>query len=248
MNNTGVAQIEAGFFGVKSTLNELKISRNEVQNSLCALLAIAPQSIEVSPITPFATPKAIQIGVPATALAMRPDVKSAEAALAAAFYSENMARSEFYPKFVFSYSGSMQVVDFINPATWINTIAGMATMPIFNSGINRANLKIAKLNYEAARLDFEQALLNAGIEVNNALKSMDEYMGQGAIIDKQLELLFVAAKNTMLLMENDSSVTYLDVLTANQSLFNSQLTQVVNEYNQYTSLASLYTALGGGRE
>ncbi len=247
MNQAGVAQIEAGYLGVQSALRDLNISHNEVQNSLCAVLAIAPQKIEVNSITPFVAPQSLQVGVPATALSQRPDVKSSEAVLASAFYSENMARSAFYPKFVFSYSGSLQAFDFINPATWVNVIAGMATMPIFNSGVNRANLKIAKLNYESARLDFEQTLLNAGIEVNNALKALSEYDAQGAIITQQEAALSLAARNTALLMEN-GSVTYLDVLTANQSLYSSQLAKASNEYNKYSSLASLYTALGGGRE
>ncbi len=247
MNQAGVAQIESGQLGVESALRELRISRNEAQNTLCSLLAIAPQSIKVAELAPFTAPQSIQVGVPATSLSQRPDVKSAEAALAAAFYSENLARSAFYPKFVFSYSGSMEMVDFVNPATWVNTIVGMVTMPIFNSGINRANLKIAKLNYESMRLDFEQTLLNAGIEVNNALIAMGEYAAQQAIVAKQVEALANAARSTQLLMDN-GSVTYLEVLTANQTLYSSQLSQVTNQYNQYTTLASLYTALGGGRE
>ncbi len=246
MNQAGVAQIEAGLYGVQSALRDLLISRDEMQNSLCSLLAISPQKITVTKAVAFEAPAQLQIGVPATTLSQRPDVKVAESALAAAFYNENLAHSNLYPKFTFSYNGSMQLFDYVNPAKWVSTVAGTMTQPIFNSGINRAALEIAKLNYDSLLLDFEQALLNAGIEVNNALKSMGEYDAQGEILSKQVASLTGAARSTQLLMEN-GTVTYLDVLTSNQTLYSGQLAQIVNESNQYVSLVSLYTALGGGR-
>ena len=102
----------------------------------------------------------------------RPDVKSAELSLASAFYSTNAARSAFYPSITLSgtagwtnSAGSM----IVNPGKLLFSAIGSLTQPLFNKGLNVAQLKIAKAQQEEARLAFQQALLNAGSEVNNAL-------------------------------------------------------------------------------
>ena len=99
-------------------------------------------------------------------------MKSAELSLAQAFYSTNAARSAFYPSITLggtagwtNSAGSM----IINPGKLLLSAVGSLTQPLFNKGLNMAQLKIAKAQQEEAKLSFQQALLNAGSEVNNAL-------------------------------------------------------------------------------
>lgn len=120
------------------------------------------------------------------------------------------------------------------------------TQPLFNKGINIAQLKIAKAQQEEARLSFEQTLLNAGVEVNEALVQYQTAREKAAYYDKQVTSLQTAARSTSLLMKHGST-TYLEVLTAQQTLLSAQLSQVANRFTEIQGVITLYQALGGGR-
>ena len=121
------------------------------------------------------------------------------------------------------------------------------TQPLFNKGVNIAQLKIAKAQQEEARLSFEQTLLNAGVEVNEALVQYQTAREKSAFYDKQITSLQTAARSTSLLMEHSNNTTYLEVLTAQQTLLNARLSQVANRFTEIQGVITLYQALGGGR-
>ena len=183
-------------------------------------------------------------------LSRRPDVKSAELSLAQAFYSTNAARSAFYPSITLggtagwtNSAGSM----IINPGKLLLSAVGSLTQPLFNRGLNMAQLKIAKAQQEEAKLSFQQALLNAGSEVNNALTQVQVARGKTELRDGQITSLETAVRSTQLLMKHGNS-TYLEVLTAQQSLLSAQLTQIADHFDEIQGIINLYQALGGGRE
>ena len=76
-------------------------------------------------------------------------------------------------------------------------------------------------------------MLNAGVEVNEALVQYQTAREK-------------AAKSTSLLMKHGNT-TYLEVLTAQQTLLNAQLSQVANRFTEIQGVITLYQALGGGR-
>jgi outer membrane protein TolC len=98
---------------------------------------------------------------------------------------------------------------------------------------------------EEARLNFQQTLLNAGMEVNNALTQAQTFNDKSVFYDNQVNALVRSVKSTGLLMDYGSS-TYLEVLTAQEELLLAQLTQITNRYNEISSVIALYQALGGG--
>ena len=110
-----------------------------------------------------------------------------------------------------------------------------------------AQLKIAKAQQEEAKLAFTQTLLNAGKEVNDALTACQTAKDKAVSITSQVTALESALRNTTLLMEHGST-TYLEILTARQSLLSAQLTQSANNLSLVQNLISLYQALGGGSE
>ena len=118
--------------------------------------------------------------------------------------------------------------------------------PIFQAGANRARVKIAKAQQQEAMLAYEQTILNAGQEVNDALTACQTARESAALYDQQVASLRRAVESTELLMQHGST-TYLEVLTARQSLL-SQLQQVANRFTELQSVVTLYHALGGGRE
>ncbi len=249
MNEAGLAQLEANLYSVKNSKLSLVQARKESSNALCSLLAITPQQIEVTPLVESVTSGVTSIGVPLQMISSRPDVMAAEAALAASFYSENMARSSLYPSLTLSgaagWTNDLGTV-VVNPAELIYNLVGNVVQPIFSRGLNRAQLEVAKRTFEQSRLSFEQTLLDAGIEVNTALVQLASTKEQARNYRSQVAALEVAERSTKLLMEHGST-TYLEVLTAQQTLYSAQLQQVNNQYAQLSSFVALYKSLGGGR-
>ena len=133
----------------------------------------------------------------------------------------------------------------VNPGEWLLSAVGSLTQPIFQKGTNIARLKVAKAQQEEARLGFQQTLLNAGSEVNEALVQYQTATEKTDYHARQVESLGRALESTSLLMTHGNT-TYLEVLTAQQSLLNAQLTQVANRFAQIQGLINLYHALGGG--
>lgn len=248
-NEAGVSQMEATYYSVQASVVDLKEQINQTQNTLALLLAETPRNYERGKLADQVMPDDLSIGVPLQMLSNRPDVRSAERSLEAAFYVTNQARSAFYPSIVLSGSAGWTNAAgsiIVNPAKFIATAVGQLTMPLFNRGQNIAQLRIAKAQQEEASLSFQQTLLNAGAEVNDALTAYQSSKSKTELYQKQVIALENTVRSTSLLMEYGTT-NYLEVLTARQSLLNAQLTQVSNRFTEIQSVISLYQALGGGR-
>ena len=180
----------------------------------------------------------------------RLETELSERSLEQAFYVTNQARAAFYPSIVLSGSagwtnsaGSM----IVNPGKFLASAVGSLTQPLFNKGQIMAQYRIAKAQQEEASLSFQQALLNAGSEVNDALVACQTSKAKTVLFEKQIQSLEKALESTSLLMEHGTT-TYLEVLTARQSLLSAQLSQTANRFTEIQSVINLYQALGGGRE
>lgn len=247
-NKAGVAQTEASCYAVAASIAEIRQTIRETENSLSTLLGMTPQHIDRGRLEDQVMPEEINAGVPLQLLSNRPDVRSAEMSLASAFYLTNKARSAFYPNI--SVTGTLGwtngTTGTINPAEIIKNAIVSLTQPIFNRGALIANLKITKAQQEQARLNFQQTLLNAGAEVSNALYAYQTVGEKSQQRDMQVRALEDAVEATVGLM-SVGETTYLDVITAQQSLLSAQLTQVQDDYDYLQSVINLYQALGGGR-
>ena len=249
-NEAATSQMEAAYYSVQTSILDLKEQINQVENSLALLLAETPRRYERGKLADQRLPEDVAVGVPMQMLSNRPDVRAAERSLEQAFYATNQARAAFYPSFVLSGSagwtnsaGSM----IVNPGKFLASAVGSLTQPLFNKGQIMAQYRIAKAQQEEASLSFQQALLNAGSEVNDALVACQTSKAKTLLFEKQIQSLEKALESTSLLMEHGTT-TYLEVLTARQSLLSAQLSQTANRFTEIQSVINLYQALGGGRE
>ena len=245
-----VAQTRAAYHQVQASLLDLKRQVRETENSLCILLAKAPQQVDRGTLDEQVMPEDLTVGVPLQLLANRPDVKVAEMALASAYYTTNQARAAFYPSITLSGTAgwtNSSGAGIVNPGKVIlNAIASLA-QPIFNNGQLVANLKVSKAEEKIAQMNYQQTILEAGQEVSNALflydtqdKKLVEDRGQVDQLDK-------AVTYTKALFQSGDA-TYLEILTAQQNLLSAQLTEVSDNFQRMQAVVSLYSALGGGRE
>ena len=249
-NDAGVKQMEANYYAIEASLFDLEEQIRNVENSLSSLLGEAPRSFERGTLDEQILPENLVVGIPAQMLSNRPDVKNAEYSLAQAFYNTAGARSAFYP--ALSLSGTLGWtndggVTTLDPAKWIFNAAASLVQPIFNAGRNQAQLRIAKAQQQEALLSFQQTLLNAGAEVNNALAKCQSARSKVDLRQKQVASLETAVESTQLLMRHGST-TYLEVLTAQQTLLSAQLSQINDRFSEIQAIVDLYHALGGGRE
>lgn len=247
-NEAAVSQAEANCLSVEASLLTLRQQINEAENSLSTVLGKTPQAIERGTLDNQAFPQTLTTGIPLDLLKNRPDVQQAEYALAQAFYGVNKARSSFYPNI--TLSGSVGWTNsgggiISNPGALLLQAIGSLTQPLFNKGANIANLKIAKAQQEEATLAFHQSLLNAGSEVNNALKQWQTARARITLGEKQVTSLQTAVKSTQLLMDHGTT-TYLEVLTAQQSLLQARLSLEADRFDEIQGVISLYHAVGGG--
>ena len=249
-NEAATSQMEAAYYSVQTSILDLKEQINQVENSLALLLAETPRRYERGKLADQRLPEDVAVGVPMQMLSNRPDVRAAERSLEQAFYATNQARAAFYPSIVLSGSagwtnsaGSM----IVNPGKFLASAVGSLTQPLFNKGQIMAQYRIAKAQQEEASLSIQQALLNAGSEVNDALVACQTSKAKTLLFEKQIQSLEKALESTSLLMEHGTT-TYLEVLTARQSLLSAQLSQTANRFTEIQSVINLYQALGGGRE
>ncbi len=249
-NEAGVAQYEGTYYSMETSLHDIAYQIRQVENNLCTILGRVPQAIERGRLDAQRMPGNLIVGVPVQMLSNRPDVRAAEFALMQAYYATAEARSALYPSITLSgtagwtnSAGSM----IVNPGKLLLNAAASLLQPIFNAGANRARVKIMKAQQEESRLAFQQALLNAGAEVNNALTQYQSAQAKTDLRQKQIEAMERAVKSTELLMQH-SSTTYLEVLTAQQSLLSARLAQIADQYDEIQGVINLYQALGGGRE
>ena len=247
-NEAAVLQAKANKLGVEANILTLEKEILAIENSLCALVGIVPMPITRSTLADQELPEALSAGVPAELLSRRPDVRQAELALAQAFYSVNSARASFYPNVTLSgtlgwTTGNGNIV--LDPGSLItNLIAGL-TQPVFGRGVNKARLQAAQAQHEQAGYLFRQSLLNAGVEVNNALTMWQTAKKRVELGKKQIVSLQAAVWNTQLLMKHGNA-DYLEVLTAQKNLLQAELTEASDKLDEIKSVINLYRALGGG--
>ena len=236
-------------YQMKASLEEVRIEIVDLRNtiitteaSLCLLLSEPPHHIERASFDEFQMPEQIHVGLPARLLDARPDVRMAERNMEIAYYSTQQAKQDFYPNITISgligYTGTVDALDFIAQAV------GSLTQPLFMGGQLRAQVRNAKKEQEKAELEFVYALYNAGSEVYQYLNTCKAAEEKAEHIELRVNALQEAYSATTDLM-NNGNTTYLEVLTAQESLLSAEFTRVQNQYEMIQSLINLYSSLGG---
>ena len=247
-NRAAVSSIEATYWSMVGALDELKDNRTITQTSLCTLLGEPSHFIEHTTLASFQAPALITTGAPISILSRRPDVKEAELKLQAAFYDKQEAASAFYPSLTLSATGTFTNsagIGIVNPGVMIgNAIASLA-QPIFQNGALRARYKIAKKDIEIAKNNFVQQVVAAGNEVNTAMLEVHCAEEHRIFYGHEVDANAIAYEATRKLYEN-SSINYLNVITAHNALISSRMSQIGNRMDAVDATVELYLALGGG--
>jgi outer membrane protein TolC len=246
--STAVQSAEANYYSVEAQKADLKRQIREMENSLSLLIGQPAQTIVRSTIEQQSLPQNLATGVGLQMLTNRADVHAAEMKLASCFYDINTARSRFYPSITISATGAFTNNNgLVNPGKMLLSAVGSLVQPIFQHGQIVAGLKVAKMQYEQAFNSWQQSILSAGSEVSNALVLYNSSDEKSQIEARQIEVLKKNVEDTKALMASSGS-TYLEVIQAQSSLLNAQLSKVADDFYKMQAVVNLYQALGGGAE
>lgn len=249
MTEAGVVQSDANYRSVLAQIETLEATREQLNSTMSLLLNTMPQNWPVSADASLSVPSMLIQGVPMSYLSQRPDVYAAERNLAAAYYATNSARAAFYPGLTITANGGFtnslgNMV--INPGKWIYNLGASLLAPIFSRGQNIARLKAAKAQQTQALNNFEYSLLSAAGEVSDALTDYEAQQERAKHLAVQVEDLEKAVEYTNDLMIYANG-TYLEVITAQQSLLQAQMNMLNCRLSATQSVINLYQRLGGGR-
>lgn len=238
-NEAAVLQAKANMLDVQNSIYVLYKKIFETENAFSSLIGIVPIIIDRGTLEGQEFIEHLSGGLPAEILGNRPDVRQAELQLKQAFYATNQARASFYP--TVKLDGFLR----FDPSGFITDLGASLLQPLYARGLNNAQLRRAEAQQKIALYEFRQKLLDAGIEVNNALVALKTAQSMVKIDKKQIVHLQAAVWNTQILMKHGNT-NYLEVLTAQQKLLQAELSEISDRYEEIRSVINLYHALGGG--
>ena len=246
--STSVQSAEASHYSVLTQIEDMKRQIREVENSLSLLIGQPAQTIKRGKLADQVLPSQFATGVGIQLLKNRADVHAAEMDLASSFYDVNTARSRFYPSLTISGTGSYTNSGggmIVNPGKILASAVASLVQPIFMNGKLTEGLKISKAQYEQDYNTWQNAVLTAGSEVSNALVQYNAYQKKSELDAHRVEVLKKNVEDTRALVSSSTS-TYLEVISAQNSLLNAEISKVTDDFNKMQAVVSLYQALGGG--
>lgn len=194
--------------------------------------------------------KDLHPGLPSDVLLSRPDILQAENLLKGANANIGAARAAFFPSITLVSSvgfGSDDLASLFNGGAFVWKFAPQITLPIFNAGSNRANLKVAEVDRDIAVAKYEKAIQNAFREVADALAQRgtidDQLAAQRSLTDATAESYRLSQARY-----EKGVDSYLNVLDSQRSLYGAQQNLISVNLTRLTNLVTLYKVLGGGSE
>jgi len=240
---------QANRYSAEVTIPDIEQAIYETENTLSYLLGRTPGPIDRGTLAEQEISVELKSGIPAQLLANRPDVMQAEYQFRYFYEMTNVARSYFYPALTITATGGISETDLsqlFDVHTIIWNVAGGLVQPIFNQGVNKQRLRIARANEEEYFLAYKQTLVSAGNEVVNAMHQYQSATDKIAIRTQQIAYLEKSVDFTMELLKYSSSTNYTDVLTSEVNLLSAQISSVNDKLQQLKATVYLYQSLGGG--
>ena len=219
------------------------------ENAL-TLLAGSPVPAELLPggLVAVTALKDINAGLPSEVLQRRPDIMQAENQLKAANANIGAARAAFFPRITLTTSigtASDELSGLFESGSASWSFAPRITLPIFDGGSNRANLKAAEADRDINLVRYEKAIQAAFREVADALAQRgtvgDQLEAQQSLVDAAAESYRLADARYKRGIDS-----YLTVLDSQRSLYGAQQGLVSVRLARLTNLVTLYKVLGGG--
>lgn len=233
----------------KAQLELLKNQRKQTEDALATLTGVPAASFKLGVGSLPAKPPDIPVGLPANLLERRPDIASAERAMAAANAQIGVAKAAFFPSLILSpmFGGyeSNSLASLISVPSLVWSVGVQSTQTLFDGGRIRAGVDFAQAGYVAALANYRQAVLVAIQEAQDALGNLHGLESARQKQDEAVRNQNKAYEITLLRYEEglDSALT---LATVQQNQLSALRVQSQIRGSQFISVVSLLKALGGG--
>jgi NodT family efflux transporter outer membrane factor (OMF) lipoprotein len=220
-------------------------------NQLSKLIAREPGALSAEldvaqPIPPV--PPRVPVGLPSDLARRRPDIREAEARLHGATARVGVAVADLYPKLTLSADGGLQAETLSLLTNWASRflVAGPTLeLPIFDAGRRRATVRLQDTRAKEAVLDYRRTVLTALNEVDDALAAygadQTRQVALGETVTRDRDAVDLSRQRYAA-----GVASFIDVLDAERTLQQNQLSLADGSTAVSTDLVVLYKALGGG--
>ncbi|HEV7576341.1 MAG TPA: efflux transporter outer membrane subunit [Caldimonas sp.] len=245
-----VAQQQALLDTTLTQLDLLRRQRGPFEHAVATLAGTPAPSFTLAPDIRELTPPTVPLGVPSDVLERRPDVASAERAMAAANAQIGIATSAYYPSITIAPNvgfESRSLAGLFDAPSLLWSIGAQVAQPLFSGGRLDANVDFARANYDATVASYRRTVLTAMQEVEDgitslaALESADR-QSRTAVETSRLVLELATARY------EGGATTYLDVITAQQALLAAERLAAQLSGQRLLTSVFLIKALGGDWE
>ena len=243
-----VAQAETVLKTTQAELPATMLQRAQLEHALAVLTGHPASTFAVTERPLDAAPPVIPPGLPSELLERRPDIAAAERRMAAANASIGVAKAAFFPAIQLNGLAGLESLHAGSLFEWQSrfwSIGPSLTMPLFDAGQNRANLRGARAAYEQTVANYRQTVLAAFAEVEDNLAAQGLLASQ---TDAEMAAL-QAARKQLEIADNRyraGLVTYLEVATAQNTELGVERTTVQLRGQQLVATVALVKSLGGG--
>jgi outer membrane protein, multidrug efflux system len=248
-----LAQQQALLDSSATQLELLLNQRAQFEHAIASMLGVPAPSFTLAPAATAVPLPALPVGLPSDLLQRRPDVASAERAMAAANARIGVARAAYFPSIELAPAlgvpsagwESNALASLFTAPSRLWSIGLSASQTLFDAGLTRANVRFANADYAAAVATYRQTVLTAMEEVENGitgLSSLERAELQANASVRSASRAFDIANDRY----KGGVDTYLDVITAQQTLLANQRQAVQIQGQQFAAAVYLVKALGGG--
>jgi len=227
---------------------DLGVARAQYEHAIATLIGKPPAELTIAVSTFNPTPPPVPVGLPSTLLERRPDVAALERTIAAANANIGIARAAYYPTLTLSASGGLESSSFTKWFTWPSrfwSVGPSLSQTLFDGGARRGQNEQAQAQYDAAVANYRQTVLTSFQAVEDQLAALrilsQEIVEQQTAINSSQRYLDLA-----MIRYKTGVDSYLNVITAQNSLLSNRESQVSSEVRLMSASVSLVMAVGGG--
>lgn len=244
-----LAQQRSAIASQRASIPALRLSERQSLNALAVLVGRAPEGFNITgqSLSDIALPEVVA-GLPSDLLRRRPDLRAAEADLKAANLELAAAEAARLPSFSLTAQGgssSNMISQLLSPGTLFYSVGASAAQTLFAGGRLYNQERGARANYRAVLETYRQSILNALRDTENALTAVSENGRQYTLALEaydQAEYAYSLAE----LRYRAGAESFQTMLTAQNSVFQTQESLVQTGLARFTSVITLTQALGGG--
>lgn len=247
ISDASVAQAESQLKSAQAQTVDKTLTRSQLEHAIAAATGQMPSSFSLPPLTQTPHLPFIPAGVPASLLERRPDIAAAERNMAQANAQIGIAAAAYFPSLTLAASGgyrSASFADWISLPNRIWAIGPQLALSLFDGGLRQSQTNQAIASYDASVASYRQTVLAA-------FQSVEDNLAAQALLQQEAEhqsaalAAAVRAETITLNQYRAGTVSYINVLSAQNSRISAENNLWNVKNRQYSSSVALISAIGG---